>query len=260
MLIFLYGPDSYRRIQKLNEIVETFRKRQSNLSHERFDLNNEEEFLKFQIFASNQSIFNPVRLAVLDGFAKLPASNLKELKAILKTNHKNEDLIIVLNSTNKPIGFTALSKTPTKVQDFPALKGAEITAFIKKTSKDFGLTLDSQTTKTLIRTFGSSTWGIATELERMALTRADSSISIHKPDDNFFPLVNAIKYGRRLQDRLVALEILLSDRKEEPAKVFNMLAYRLRSEEEANLLADYDIAVKSGKLEYEEVLLDYVLS
>ena len=39
-----------------------------------------------------------------------------------------------------------------------------------------------------------------------------------------------------------------------------MLAYRLRSQKEADILADYDVAVKSGKLEYEEVLLDFVLA
>jgi len=58
---------------------------------------------------------------------------------------------------------------------------------------------------------------------------------------------------------LVALEIILSDRKDDPARVFNSLAYRLGSEGEARLYADYDVAVKSGKLEYEEVLLELAL-
>lgn len=259
MLIFLHGADSYRRIQKLNEVVEAFRKKQSNLSHERFDLNDEEEFSKFQHFAGNRSIFNPVRLAVLDHFDKLTVGNLKELKVILKNDHQNEDLIIVLNSTNKPTGFTALLKKPTKVQDFPALKDTEINSFIKETAKSLEFPIDTSTTRALIQAFGNNSWGIVTELERMALTQARAPLSMEKPADNFFPLVNTLKYGRSLRDRLVALEMILSDRKDDPAKVFNMLAYRLRSQEEANLLADYDVAIKSGKLEYEEVLLDYAL-
>ena len=268
MLIFLHGQDSYRRIQKLNEIVEAFRKKQSNLSHERFDLSDEEGFSKFQHFAGNRSIFNPIRLAILDGFeastelsrmSGLTTGNLKELKNILKANHQNEDLIVVLNSTNKPTGFTALLKKPTKIQDFPALKDAEINSFIKETAKSLGFPIDTPTTRALIQAFGNNSWGIATELERMALTQAKTPLSMEKPADNFFPLVNTLKYGRSLKDRLVALEMLLSDRKDEPAKVFNILAYRLRNEAEANLLADYDVAVKSGKLEYEEVLLAYAL-
>lgn len=264
MLIFLYGPDSYRRIQKLNEIVESFRKRQSSLSHERFDLSppagGEGEFLKFQIFAGNRSIFDPVRLAILDNFFTTPKA--KELKEILKINHKNEDLIIILNSSNKPTGFTALLKEPTKTQDFPSLKDTDINNFIKHTAKTFGSTIGAPTVKALAQTFGSNTWGIATELEKMALgeNQVNPTLSIRKPADNFFQLVNSLKYGRSLQDRLVALEIILSDRKDDPAKVFNMLAYRLRDQAEANLLADYDVAVKSGKLEYEEVLLDYALN
>ncbi len=265
MIIFLYGADSYRRIQKLNEIVENFRKRQSNLSHERFDLSlpvgGDDEFSKFQIFASNRSIFDPVRLAILDNFLITPRA--KELKEILKVNHKNEDLIIILNSSNKPAaGFTVLLKEPTKVQDFPALKGTEITVFIKKTAKDLGLAIDAPTTYALAQTFGGNTWGIATELEKIALAGSETkpTLSIHKPAENFFQLVSTMKYGRSLKDRLVALEIILSDKKDDPARVFNMLAYRLRDQKEADTFADYDVAVKSGKLEYEEILLDYALS
>ena len=259
MLIFLHGADSYRRVQKLNEIVEAFRKKQSNLSHERFDLADDDEFLRFQVFAGNRSIFNPVRLAVLDRFERLAGAEAKALKEILKSNHKSEGLIIILNSATKPTGFATILKTPSKVQDFPALKGLAINGFIKETTKSLGITLDASTMRALSQTFGSDTWGIATELERMALAKAGSALSVRKVADNFFPLVNTLKYGRSLEDRLVALETILSDRKDEPAKVFNMLAFRLRSEAEANLLADYDVAIKSGKLEYEEVLLDYAL-
>ena len=265
MLIFLYGADSYRRIQKLSEIVEAFRKKQSNLSYERFDLSDEEEFFKFQSFAGNRSIFDPVRLAVLDGFDKQSASSagIKELKAILKTHFEAKDLVIVINSDKKPAApFNAFLKPPTQVQEFPVLTDAEIASFIKKTAKALGFTIDTQTTHALIQTFGGNSWGIATELEKMTLAngQARPALSIHKPADNFFPLVNTLKYSRSLRDRLVALEVILSDRKDEPAKVFNMLVYRLRSQEEADVLADYDVAVKSGKLEYEEVLLDYALS
>ena len=264
MLIFLYGADSYRRIQKLSEIVEAFRKKQSNLSYERFDLSDEEEFFKFQSFAGNRSIFDPVRLAVLDGFDKQSASSagIKELKAILKTHFEAKDLVIVINSDKKPAApFNAFLKPPTQVQEFPVLTDAEIASFIKKTAKALGFTIDTQTTHALIQTFGGNSWGITTELEKMTLIngQAKPALSIYKPADNFFPLVNTLKYSRSLRDRLVALEMILSDRKDDPAKVFNMLAYQLRSQEEADTLADYDVAVKSGKLEYEEVLLDYIL-
>jgi len=41
--------------------------------------------------------------------------------------------------------------------------------------------------------------------------------------------------------------------------VFNGLAYQLKNAEEAQMYADYDIAVKAGKLEYEEALLDLMI-
>ena len=47
---------------------------------------------------------------------------------------------------------------------------------------------------------------------------------------------------------------------EEPAKIFNILAGLDRLPDELiRRLADYDIAVKSGKLDYEEILLSLVL-
>ena len=261
MLIILYGPDSYRRLKKLNEIIDAYRKKQSNLSYDRFDLSNEDELFRFQDFAKNRSIFDPIRLAVLENIEE--CREQKELKTVLKRDLEAKDLVIVINSDKKlPTTFNLLLKAPTQVQEFPALKDAEIIAFTKNLAKTLNLTLDNLTIKTLIQTFGSNTWGIATELERMALAgnQIKSPLSIHKPADNFFQLVNTIKYGRSLKDRLVALEIILSDRQDEPARVFNILAYRLRSQKEADTFADYDVAVKSGKLEYEEVLLDYALS
>ena len=207
MIIVLYGPDSYRRIQKLNEIVEAFRKKQSNLSHERFDLSDEEDFFKFQHFAVNRSIFNSVRLAILDGFDsfgfaqsrpesnrtgdRLTTSNIgvKELKAILKTHFEDKNLVILISSDKKPPAtFSALLKSPSQVQDFPSLKDAEVNTFIKKTAKELGIVVDAAATRALIQTFGSNSWGIATELEKMALSNdeAKAPLSIHRPADNFF--------------------------------------------------------------------------
>ena len=59
--------------------------------------------------------------------------------------------------------------------------------------------------------------------------------------------------------RLVDLEILFGHQ-EEPVKIFNILATSyLNTVFSLQKLADYDAAIKSGKLDYEEALVDLAL-
>ncbi len=63
-----------------------------------------------------------------------------------------------------------------------------------------------------------------------------------------------------MPEKIEALEELFFAR-EEPAKIFNILASRnYLSPEMLKKLADYDVAVKSGKMDYDEVLVDLALS
>ena len=59
-----------------------------------------------------------------------------------------------------------------------------------------------------------------------------------------------------MRTRLAALETLLVSG-DPPPKIFNILASQWR--EKTHQMAEYDFAVKSGKLEYDDVLLALVL-
>ena len=59
-----------------------------------------------------------------------------------------------------------------------------------------------------------------------------------------------------LQTKISTLERLLAE-KGDGAKIFNVLAYQKK--EHIVQFADYDVAIKSGKIDYEEALLDFVL-
>jgi len=72
--------------------------------------------------------------------------------------------------------------------------------------------------------------------------------------------VNPYPYKFEQKDfskKLVILEQLFLQ-KEEPARLFNSLVYQVRGNDILRL-ADYDVSVKSGGLEYEEALLDFVI-
>ena len=66
-------------------------------------------------------------------------------------------------------------------------------------------------------------------------------------------------YRGGLEERVASLEKLLF-LKEEPFKIFNFLASRTYDLGALQKMADYDIMVKSGKIGYEEILLDLCLT
>ena len=256
MLITLYGPDSYRRVKKLNEIIDVYRSKYTGLSYERIDMAVDGAFDNFKNFASTRSIFDAVSLIVLDN--PLEAPDQKEFRDILKRYANNKELTIVLNSANKPPAtYKFLYEKTASNQEFPALKDDKLNTFIKQLSDEYDVKIDAETKNTLIDLFGNDTWGLATEIGQLSLTKNHGVEA--RPITDYYQLTNTLKNGYGIKDRLVALELILSERKDEPARVFNSLAYRLLSKEEANRFADYDVAVKSGKLEYEEVLLDLAL-
>ena len=71
----------------------------------------------------------------------------------------------------------------------------------------------------------------------------------------YWPLLMGVR-SPDLRNRLAALERLIASG-DPPAKIFNILASQWR--EKTHQMAEYDFAVKSGKLEYDDVLLALVL-
>ena len=98
-------------------------------------------------------------------------------------------------------------------------------------------------------------YGLMNELDKVQLANGKSQIANREDKIDFFSSIQKLARGN-LQTQLSVLEKLLNS--EDAGKVFNILAYSVDAERQVKM-ADYDVAVKSGKLEYEEVLLTYLL-
>lgn len=257
MIIFIYGEDSYRRLKKLNDILKTYRERHGRLSEDRFDCGRMGEVSKLKEFMANRSMFDPAKLVVLENISD--CEDRRELKEILKENLDSKDSTIVISSDKEPTAdFKFLVCEPTKSQEFKALSRNALTAFIKSEAEERNVALFPETMGYLIEAFKDDSWGIVTELDKLALTSGQTGIE-RRLGDNFYQLLNKLKGSGREEERIVALEMLLSGNKEDPARVFNSLSYYLPTKEAVNIFADYDAAVKSGKLDYEEALTDFAL-
>ncbi len=260
MLIYLYGADAYRRNLKANEIVSRFSKKNAPVVNEVFafgkDLTTEQlksEVGRLVTFLGSQSLFGG---GVLAQVAELEEST-KDLLAALKREAANEDvarLVVVSVLKKLPKEFSFLEKLPARVFDFAPFEDLkEFSAFLRGEVKNRDLAVAPNLIDQIAKVFIGDSWSAITELERLSL---GGVASFNLPVPDFFSLVQKIKGAATVSAKLSALAIALE--KEEPAAVFNMLA-SLASGETKVLMADYDIAVKSGKLEYDDVLLDFVL-
>jgi hypothetical protein len=257
MIIFLYGPDSYRRLSKEREVVDVYQKKHGTLSSARFNFGDVDDLNKFREFLINNSMFEPNKLAIVEDPFNAPVAELYDLfKPYLE--NKSKTTILISSDDKPPAKLAFLIKKPSRYQEFSILEGKPLKIFINKEAVNRGIKLKPEILEGLANAYGGNTWFIVTELDKLALMSEQKVDTRLAP--NYYELINNLKYGRSPRTKLVALEFILSDRRDEPRRVFNSLAYRLRDAKEAVMLADYDIAVKSGKLDYEEILLDLALT
>ncbi len=261
MIIFLHGPDEYRRLKKKNEIIAEFRKKHEGVAVSRFDLADKEEFPKFAEFIGSQSMFDPKKLAVIENVFE---SEEKELSARLKEAAKNPNVTILVSEKNKSaegLTFLAGKSANIKRQDFPNLAGAKWEAFISELARENGVEIQPSAVKFLAQVYQNDTWSLATEIGKIAglpkksiglkdLEALDIEVS---PD--YFGLLGGLK-NYEMAVRLASLEKLFLLNEAMP-KIFNMIAYQIPNK--LPQLAKYDVLVKSGKLEYEEALVDLVI-
>jgi len=272
MIILLYGPDSYRRQKELNKIIQNFRDKHATAAFERFNFeegNEKEEFLRFQEFALSQSIFSAKKLAMLEN-AWNP--EIKEIKKFLKGQITSEDLTLVISEEKSPPAiFKFLFDEAHTVSEFDNLTGEKLKIFIKKEAEERGINLSQRALIFLAQEFDSDTWALITEIEKLSLTVKSGEKAVvdlpkileigdYKQALDFFSFINIVERYGRMPEKIEALEELFFAR-EEPAKIFNILASRnYLSPEMVRKLADYDVAVKSGRMDYDEVLLELALS
>ena len=188
---------------------------------QKFDLETKADWLKFKDFATAQSLFDNLKMAVVTGsFSEL--EDEKEFKKILQSQLENKNFYLVISTNDK-----------VKKRDIPISK-----------------------IQNLISSSEGDCVGLINEIEKLSLSdNFQSQVSSLKFKADFFGAIQQIARGD-LKAKLSNLEILLEN--DDAAKVFNLLAYTVQPEEQIRM-ADYDAAVKSGKLEYEEVLLDFML-
>lgn len=249
MVIYLYGPDAYRRTEKAKSILTEYEKKHSRLNIGRFDIEEKGAQEKCAEFLSNISLFEPTKLAVLSHIEDVDKKFNTVLKGLL-----DDAIITLVILAEKKLGkdWSWLQKAKLS-QEFEHFEGAQYLAWAGREAETRGAKLDRTSLGALCEAYIDDSWGLITELEKIAL---GGVLGKHLSIPDFFPLVQRVKGGKSVSERLSALGYALEG--EDPAAIFNVAA-SLADAGQKVVFADYDVMVKSGKLEYEEALTDFVL-
>lgn len=262
MIIFLHGSDSYRRQKKEKHIVSKYLEKFAGFSFKRFDFkekDNQEDFFSFKYFSGSQSLFETSKLCVIKN--PFESDSQKDFKKIIEANFKNDNFIIIISHPSlPPKSFSFLLSPSVKSEKIDLLKDDSWRKFILEESLNLNLSFDEPSLKIISETFSGDSWGLVSELEKLSLIhqKIDTSllrkIGLSKNYDFFYLLKNLSE--KEIGKRLSALELLFIQ-KEDPGKILNSLAYQNGTKK--SKLAKADLDVKSGRLEYEEALLQLVL-
>lgn len=256
MFIILYGPDSWRRKEKKEEIIAEFKKKHFESSIGFFDFLEEKDIQNFFNFVDNQSIFEPTKLAILENvFVR------DDLVFQIKSLSKQKTVILISSNEKPKKEWSFLLRSPNQSQEFNFLKGKNWENFVRKQADKMAIKLSLSVLNFFVQHFEGDSWRLMTEFQKLSnlpkknIEKEDLENLSLEATPVFWDLMTKLK-SLKIEERLVALERLFSTN-EPPAKIFNIVFSFWQ--ERIPRFAEYDLAIKSGKMDYEEALLDLVL-
>lgn len=268
MIIYLYGPDSYQRGEKLRALIRAYKEKHAHADFFSVDVNEDKDAWRtVKEFVVQPSMFAETKLLVVYGSCSIKE---KEWIAFLKKLQNNKRVFALLSDAGAPAKpFSFLLGADVRHQHFPELTGATLTSFVEREAIKREISFDSNGLRAFVEVLQEepdSGWHATHELDKFSFVKEKKPFTV---DDvgkllSTFPVGRVTTFTRTLAlekdtwKKLVALETALAVTGA-PPYVFNSLAYQIRGDDVVRC-ADYDISVKSGVLEYEEALTDFALT
>lgn len=245
MIIFLYGPDTYRSREKLNEIIASYQKtHKSGLNLKYFDCNNPEiENLKDEF--QTTSMFKEKKLIVLNNVF----SNLEkeEILNIIKKNKDSEDIILIYEESkiNKGSSLYKFLKKYSKSQEFDLLEGEKLKNWLKKEFLRYKKEISSEVIDKLISFVGNDLWQLSNEVKKLVNYKPKDKIESKdvellvrpKIETDIFKTIDAI--AQKNKKRAIILIHKHLEKGDNPLYLLSMINFQFR-----NLLIIKDLMEK----------------
>lgn len=280
MIIYLYGADSYRRKQKLNEVLQSYKKKYTTHDLLSLDVSEETEgWIRARDFLAQPALFVESKVLVLQNAAKEQYAEHHEI--IRREIASPKTFILISDAEKAEPAFSFLLKESFQIHAFHELTDREFSQFLLQEARVRKLAFEDPAWQHFLRFVlqskndadpkakkqegGERTWHAIMTLEKISLLAGEKPISLSKltrllaftAQKNFYDLVGLILRGRDKKTRLTALEELLSS-DFDAARIFNTLGF-FASGVAALTLAEKDVSIKRGAIDYDAALLAFAL-
>ncbi|MBI2064852.1 MAG: DNA polymerase III subunit delta [Candidatus Yanofskybacteria bacterium] len=252
MLIFLYGPDSYRLKQARDEVIQSHKsKYPSGLNFIDFDVSGGAPLDLLVDAIRSLSFFGEHKLIALKNvFSKKSQAEtiLRYINNYDLTTAKNVTLLVAEDGSGKELAgklqelFGLLSSKSSLVKNIDLLQGEELEKWIQQEFRSRSCVTDSTAIRRLVGIAGNDTWRLSNEIEKLArykdhekITGIDVDTLVNKNIDmNIFNLIDAIAQKNKSN----ALKLLYQEIKtgQDPYYILTMIVYQFR-----NMLAVKDL-------------------
>lgn len=268
MVIYLIGPDSYRRERKLKRLLGEYRDKNAQADFFEVEFENGGEWESFRKFVEQPSLFLAKKFVVLRG--ALGWMDRAGAEAIHIAAHDTRIFVIVVDVKPPKKMFLRLLDRPALTQEFPLLEGDKLAAFLTREGRERGMILEPDA----LRFFMDYAMGVkedrgwlcASALDTMGLAGFSQPVGIaavreilgrDKARDIFSATIEFFRNEQSLR-RLACLQSMLFDGYA-PSHIFNMLGTMARARGDVLRFAECDERIKSGALDDETALLEFVL-
>ena len=249
MFIFLYGFDSYRLKQKLNEIIKKYKEvNQSRLILKYFDFK-EDDFNDFKREIQSTSIFKRKKLIILKNVffnQDIQKKLLNWLEGSIK--QKYTEVVLLYEQNFVPQRNSSLFRSLKKCgecQEFKLFGDEELEKWAKKTLKKYQTEIAPEALKQLIRFTGNNLWQLSNEIKKICVFKKFSNnnqtskeiIKIEikdiellvrpKIETNIFKTIDTLAEKKKKQFLILLTEHFKKG--DSPIYLLSMFAYHVRN-------------------------------
>ncbi len=257
MVIFLYGPDSYRLKQNSQVVMDNYRKKHPGGVFFKFDLSNPDETEKVEDAVKSGSLFGGVKLIVIKNlFSNKAASD--RIGELIRTQNllkeKNTVLMFVESQDGKELAknktlFNLLTGKDNVIRNIEYLNGEKLTKWIQGEFVLRKCSIESDAIKELTTTVGNESWALVNEIDKLSnysgqttiITEDVALLGSKKVDLNIFDFIDAIAGKNKPR----AYEILFKETKNgrDPYYLLTMIVYGFRSLLSVKDLSDRGLSI-----------------
>ncbi|MBI3305487.1 DNA polymerase III subunit delta [Candidatus Parcubacteria bacterium] len=241
MVIFLFGPDTFRSREKLRRVVVQYQDKVPEAWGLARFAGGELTGVDIGVALRGNSLFQRKRLVVFERPDESPAEIQAQLMALLGSREliESTDTVAVVwfsGSLQKGSDFARLAaRKGIRVESFELLGGAPLKRWIGAYARELGATIEAGAVAALVAACGADTWRLALELEKLVSYAAGKAVStahvaalvVQPASPHAFALADAVAK----RDRSRALELLHEhlEAGDSPQALVGMMAYALRT-------------------------------